>query len=64
MAIMLNLGINLSGADKSDGYVYEKLALRYGFTKNIFCSLTLKALYGKADFLTLGLGYRLPIKYY
>jgi hypothetical protein len=64
MAIMLNLGINLSGADKSDGYVYEKLALRYEITKSLFGSLTLKALYGKADFLTLGVGYRLPIKYY
>ena len=64
MAIMLNLGINLSGADKSDGYVYEKLALRYGITKSLFGSLTLKALYGKADFLTLGVGYRIPVKYY
>jgi hypothetical protein len=64
MAIMLNLGINLSGADKSDGYVYEKLALRYEITKNLFGSITLKALYGKADFLTLGVGYRLPVKYY
>jgi hypothetical protein len=64
MAIMLNLGINLSGADKSDGYVYEKLALRYAFTKSLFGSLTLKALYGKADFITFGLGYRLPVKYY
>jgi hypothetical protein len=64
MAIMLNLGINLTGADKSDGYVYEKFALRYSVTKNLFGSLTLKALYGKADFLTLGVGYKLPVKYY
>jgi hypothetical protein len=64
MAIMLNLGINLSGADKSDGYVYEKLAIRYGITESLFTSLTLKALYGKADFLTLGVGYRIPVKYY
>jgi hypothetical protein len=64
MAIMLNLGINLTGADKSDGYVYEKLALRYAITNNLFGSLTLKALYGRADFLTLGVGYKLPVKYY
>ena len=64
MAIMLNLGINLTGADKSDGYVYEKLALRYNITKKLFGSLTLKALYGRADFLTLGVGYRIPVKYY
>lgn len=64
MSIMLNLGINLSGADKSDGYVYEKLALRYAIFKNLFGSLTLKAFYGRADFLSLGVGYKLPIKYY
>lgn len=64
MAIMLNLGINISGLDKSDGYVYEKLALRFGFTENLFGSLTLKAYYGKADYITLGLGYRLRVKYY
>jgi|GEM_PF-87533 len=64
MAIMMNLGINISGADKSDGYVYEKLALRYRITKNLFGSLTLKAYYGKADYITFGLGYRIPVKYY
>jgi hypothetical protein len=64
MAIMLNLGFNFTGADKSDGYVYEKLALRYAFTKNIFGSMTLKAYYGKADYITFGVGYRLPVKYY
>lgn len=64
MAIMLNLGINLTGADKSDGYVYEKLGLRYEITKNLFGNLTLKALYGKADFLTIGVGYKLHVNYY
>jgi len=64
MAIMLNLGINISGLDKSDGYVYEKLALLYSFTDNLFTSLTLKAYYGKADFITLGLGYKIRLKYY
>jgi hypothetical protein len=64
MAIMLNLGFSLTGADKSDTYVYEKLGLRYGFTKDLFGSLTLRAYYGKADYIMFGVGYRLPIKYY
>jgi hypothetical protein len=64
MAIMLNLGIKVTGADKRDGTFYEKLALRFGFTENIFGSLNLKAYYGKADYITLGLGYRINIKYY
>lgn len=64
MAIMLNLGINLSGLNKRDGYVYEKLALRFGITENLYSSLTLKAYYGKADYITFGLGYRIHVKYY
>jgi len=64
MAIMLNLGSYVTGLDKSDGYVYEKLALRVGITEQLFASLTLKAHYAKADYLTLGIGYRLNIKYY
>jgi len=64
MAIMLNVGMNISGLDKHDGYVYEKLALRFRFTENLFSSLTLKAYYGKADFITLGLGYRIRVRYY
>ena len=64
MAIMLNLGWQLTGLDTRDGYVYEKLALRYSFTRNLYSALTLKANYGKADFITLGVGYRFHIKFY
>jgi hypothetical protein len=64
MAIMLNLGWQLTGLDTRDGYIYEKLALRFGLTKNLYTALTLKANYGKADFITVGIGYRIHIKYY
>jgi hypothetical protein len=64
MAIMLNLGVNISGLYKHNGYVYEKLALRFGFTENLFGSLSLKAYYAKADYITFGVGYRIHIKYY
>jgi hypothetical protein len=64
MAIMLNLGWQLTGLDKRDGYVYEKLALRFSLTEDIYTALTLKANYGKADFITIGMGYKIKIKYY
>lgn len=64
MSIMLNLGWQLTGLDRRDGYVYEKLALRFGITDNLYSALTLKANYGKADFITLGIGYRIHMKYY
>jgi hypothetical protein len=64
MAIMLNLGWQLTGMDTRDGYIYEKLALRFGIVDNLYTALTLKANYGKADFISIGLGYRIHIKYY
>ena len=64
MAIMLNLGWQLTGLDTRDGYIYEKLALRFSITKDLYTALTLKANYGKADFITLGVGYRIHLKYY
>lgn len=64
MSIMLNLGSYLSGLDKSDGYVYEKLGLRYGFTDRLFASLVLKAHYARADYISLGLGYKFNLIYY
>lgn len=64
MSIMLNLGMVVTGLDKHDGTVYEKLALRFGITDQLFTNLTLKAYYGKADFITVGVGYRFRVKYY
>jgi hypothetical protein len=64
MSIMMNLGWQLTGLDKRDGYLYEKLALRVGITNNLYTALTLKANYGKADFVALGIGYRIHMKYY
>jgi hypothetical protein len=64
MAIMLNLGSYISGLDKSDGYVYEKLALRYHFNEHLFGSLTLKAHYVRADFIAFGVGYKFNLHYY
>ncbi len=64
MAIMLNLGVYLTGLDKSDGYVYEKVALRFGITDRLFAGIMLRAHYARADFVSFGLGYRIPVKYY
>lgn len=64
MSIMLNLGSYITGLDKSDGYVYEKLGLRVGITDMLFASMTLKAHYAKADYIAFGLGYRFNLKYY
>lgn len=64
VSLVFNIGGYFSGAYKSEGGIYEKLAIWYYFNENIFASITLKAHYARADYITLGVGYNLNIKYY
>ena len=64
VSIVFNIGGYFSGAYKSEGGIYEKLALWYYFNENLYSSITLKAHYARADYITVGVGYNLNIKYY
>jgi len=63
IAMMFNVGFHLGGVEESDGYLYEKLGLRFAITKNWFASMTLQAHYARADFLAFGAGYKFDIYY-
>lgn len=63
-AIMLNAGSYLGGQEKSDGDVYEKIAIRYQLTDEIFATLMLKAHYARADFVALCIGYKFEVFHY
>jgi hypothetical protein len=62
VSVMLNVGVTLTGLYNS-GTIYEKVGIRVDLGKNLLASLALKAYYGKADYVTLGIGYRLKVKY-
>lgn len=64
VSLVFNLGGYFSGAYKHEGGIYEKIAIWYYFNPNFYSSLTLKAHYARADYITFGLGYNLNIKYY
>ncbi len=64
VSLVFNLGGYFSGKYKSEGGIYEKLAIWYYFNPNLYSSLTLKAHYARADYITLGIGYNFNIKYY
>lgn len=64
VSFVFNIGGYFSGQYKSEGGIYEKLAIWYYFNPNLYTSLTLKAHYARADYITLGVGYNLNIKYY
>ncbi len=64
VSLVFNIGGYFSGKYQTEGGIYEKLAIWYYFNDNIYTSLTLKAHYARADYITLGIGYNLNIKYY
>lgn len=63
-SIVLNLGMYLSGKERSNGDLYEKLAFKIHLTDKIFTNLTLKAHAARADYLALGIGYKIKFMHY
>jgi hypothetical protein len=64
VSLILNFGTYFGGKEKSDGNLYEKIGLKYKLNDQWFSNISLKAHAGRADYLTLGIGYNLKIKYY
>lgn len=63
-SIVANLGMYLSGKERSDGDAYEKLAFKYHLTDRLFTNITLKAHAARADYIAFGLGYKFKFMYY
>lgn len=59
LSINLNFGGYLYAKFKLDGYVYDRLALRYNISDKLFLNLSLKTYYAKADITEYGIGYRI-----
>lgn len=64
VSFMLNVGGYFSGKYQKEGGIYEKLSFLYYFNDHIYSSITLKAHYARADYITIGIGYNFNIKYY
>ena len=58
LGFILNLGYYLSGKEKSNGPLYEKISFQYCFTKHLFANVMLKVHWGRADYIGWGVGYR------
>lgn len=63
LGIMMNLGCYLGGKEKSNGPLYEKLAVQYNITPELFASVMLKVHWGRADYIGWGLGYKFKVRY-
>ena len=63
LAFIFNLGYYLGGKEKSNGPLYEKISVQYGFTKKLYASVMIKVHWGRADYIGWGLGYRFDVLY-
>lgn len=58
LIIALHIGTYLHAKYTDDGKIYQRVALRYLFSKNLFANVSLKTSKGVADFVEWGFGYQ------
>ena len=63
LSYMFNVGMYASGVIRPS-ILYFKLGLQYEITKQVFATVSLRTHFAQADFVGLGLGYKLPLYYY
>ena len=63
LGFITNLGIYLSGKEKTNGPLYEKVCFQYDFLKNFFAHVLLKVHFGRADYIGWGIGYKFDVFY-
>jgi len=63
LSYMFNLGYYVSGKVRPS-QMYFKLGLQYDITPNVFTSLVLRTHFAQADFVGIGIGYKIPLYYY
>lgn len=59
LSISLALGVYVHNPDESDGIIYDKIGVYYSFAPFLVIGTTLNAQYGKADYLSVGIGINL-----
>ncbi len=63
MSFLFNAGMYVSGLDRSEGDLYQRLTLKYMVYKNVYANMVLSAHLGKAEYVGFGLGYRFRFIY-
>lgn len=62
-SILFNLGMYVTGDERKGGDTFQRLTFKYAFNRNIFANIVLTSNAGKADYIGIGLGYRLNFIY-
>ncbi|MCX6269506.1 MAG: acyloxyacyl hydrolase [Bacteroidetes bacterium] len=61
LGFIFNLGYYLGGEEKSNGPLYEKISLQYGFSEHLYAAVMIKVHWGRADYIGWGIGYKLNV---
>lgn len=59
VAILIEAGSYLYSEHNIDGNIFEKLLINYIINQRLLASISLKAHFGKADYITWGMGWKL-----
>ena len=63
LSFLFNAGVYLTGMERSEGDIYQRLTLKYFITNKLFANMALSAHLGRAEYVGFGLGYRLKFIY-
>lgn len=64
ISFQFQLGAHFTGADQTDGQIFEKLGAKFYFNDPWFFNIALTAHGGRADFIGYGIGYRFDRTHY
>jgi hypothetical protein len=62
LGVILNFGVYLH-VMKPVKSLYQKLSVQYNFSEHFFANVMLKVVWGRADYIGWGLGYRIGVQY-
>jgi len=62
-SFLINAGMYVAGKERAEGDFFQRLTLKYLFTENWFANMALSAHLGKAEYIGLGIGHRVFVKY-
>lgn len=63
LSFLFNAGTYLSGMERSESDLYQRLTLKYFITPKLFANMALSAHLGKAEYVGFGLGYQVKFIY-
>ncbi len=63
LSVLMNLGLYISGMDRSEGETYQRFTLKYLAGERLFANIVLSTHLGRAEYVGFGVGYQLKFIY-